>query len=442
MPGRVTRPAGAQGGARGAGVGAEGRAPRLGRLVVIEGSAGIGKTRLLEEARGGARAGMRVWPPAGPNSSANSRSRSCAGVRARVDGARAERAGGAAGGRGPAGPVVGLASPPADAGAPADPLFTTLNALYWLTSNLAEAQPTLLAVDDAQWSDSPSLRFFRFLVPRLDDLPVVLAVAARPAEGDAGTCSPSSSPIRGERDPAARAQPDAVAELVREGLSADADHEFCLACHEVSGGNPFMLRELLVELAADGTAGRRRGGARARGRARDDPAGSARAAGAAPRSAPRLARAVAVLGDEPRSPTPPSSRDWIAPPPMLPMLSRPPACSPPGGRCASSTPWCAAPFTRRCPVRRGPPPTGGPPAAFGARRGTRADRRPPARDRPRRGPQRRRGADRGGAARARPRRPRDRDRVPAPRACRAAGRRRAPRSAAAARARVLSSRGP
>ena len=40
----------------------------------------------------------------------------------------------------------------------------------------------LLAVDDAHWADEPSLRFFGFLLPRLDDLPVVVALAARPAE--------------------------------------------------------------------------------------------------------------------------------------------------------------------------------------------------------------------------------------------------------------------
>ena len=36
-----------------------------------------------------------------------------------------------------------------------------------------------MVVDDAHWADIPSLRFLSFLVPRLEELPVALVVAAR-----------------------------------------------------------------------------------------------------------------------------------------------------------------------------------------------------------------------------------------------------------------------
>ena len=272
-----------------------------GRLVVIEGSAGIGKTRLLEEARDtAADSGMRVLVARGTELE---RGFPFALVRQAFEPVLvalepAEREQLLAGAARPAGPVVGLGSPP-DAGSPADPSFATLNALYWLTSNLAEAQPTLLALDDAHWSDSPSLRFLRFLIPRLEDLPMALALAARPAEGDAEllpelVADPAGSVIRPHE-----LSKDAVAQLVREGLSADADEEFCSACHETSAGNPFMLRELLVELAADASAGTAAEAAHVREVA---PATIQRAVlvrlARLADSASELARAVAVLGDD------------------------------------------------------------------------------------------------------------------------------------------------
>jgi DNA-binding CsgD family transcriptional regulator/tetratricopeptide (TPR) repeat protein len=273
-----------------------------GRLVVIEGSAGIGKTRLLEEARDAAAcAGMRVLAARGTELE---RDFPFALVRQAFEPALmafepSEREELLAGAARPAGPVVGLGNASADAGAPADPSFTILNALYWLTSNLAEAQPTLLAVDDVQWSDSPSLRFFRFLVPRLDDLPVVLAVAARPAEGDAELFTQLVADSAGSVIRPHELSKDAVAELVREGLSAGADQEFCLACHEASGGNPFMLHELLLELAADGSRGI---AAEAPQVGEVAPATIQRAVlvrlARLPEPASRLARAVAVLGDD------------------------------------------------------------------------------------------------------------------------------------------------
>jgi hypothetical protein len=45
--------------------------------------------------------------------------------------------------------------------------------------------------------------------------------------------------------------PAAAAELVRAALSAEADDEFCRACHAATGGNPLLLRELLRTLIAE-----------------------------------------------------------------------------------------------------------------------------------------------------------------------------------------------
>src|SRR5207244_9771069 len=84
--------------------------------------------------------------------------------------------------------AAGLAAPLLDVGpakpdvayAVGDPALAHFHALYWLTANLAEQAPAMLAIDDLHWADASSLRFLRFLAPRLEELPVLVALAARP----------------------------------------------------------------------------------------------------------------------------------------------------------------------------------------------------------------------------------------------------------------------
>ena len=62
-----------------------------------------------------------------------------------------------------------------------DVAFATLHGLYWLVVNLTERGPLVLAVDDVQWADEPSLRFLLHLAHRLAGLPVVVALTVRTA---------------------------------------------------------------------------------------------------------------------------------------------------------------------------------------------------------------------------------------------------------------------
>jgi hypothetical protein len=67
--------------------------------------------------------------------------------------------------------------------APADHRsFLALHGLYWLCANLAALGPLLISVDDAHWSDPPSLRFLAYLSRRLEEQPMVLLLAVRPTE--------------------------------------------------------------------------------------------------------------------------------------------------------------------------------------------------------------------------------------------------------------------
>ena len=131
--------------------------------------------------------------------------------------------------------------------------FTTLSGLYWLLANLAERTPLAMLIDDLQWCDASSERFLRFLLPRLDGVPVAAIVARRPRESEPGAeiaADPAALALR-----PAPLSLAAVTALVRARIDAAAEDAFCEACRRASGGNPFLLGELLAELTASGCAG-------------------------------------------------------------------------------------------------------------------------------------------------------------------------------------------
>ena len=81
---------------------------------------------------------------------------------------------------------------------------------------------------------------------------------------------------------------DAVREWVRAAVDGEAGDAFCAACHETTGGNPFLVPELLHEVSTSGSGDRAggRGGARARARGRSPPSCSS-ASSASRRARPR-----------------------------------------------------------------------------------------------------------------------------------------------------------
>src|SRR4051794_10996568 len=160
-----------------------------GRAVLIEGPPGIGKTQLLEALR--ARARERGATVLSARASELDRDFPFGVVRQLFEPLLAGGAS-AANGRRPAllRGAAALATPlfeavplarPSDASA-GDPSIELFHGLYWLTANLAEEGPLLLAIDDVHWADAGSLRFLQFLVPRLEELPVLVALASRLAE--------------------------------------------------------------------------------------------------------------------------------------------------------------------------------------------------------------------------------------------------------------------
>jgi DNA-binding CsgD family transcriptional regulator len=228
-----------------------------GQLVVVEGAAGIGKTRLLAAARAVAEQdGLRVL---GARGSELEREFAYGVVRQLFEpalagaglAARTELLAGAAGQAAVLFGHVDAAAAPSMGG---DVSFATLHGLFWLTADLCARRPLMLVVDDLHWADVPSLRFLAYLLSRLEGLPLVALVGLRPAEPIANqhlltqiTTDPLATVVR----PAPLSQA-ASARLVRTVLTEDAEEEFCLACHTASRGNPLLLRELVEVALAEG----------------------------------------------------------------------------------------------------------------------------------------------------------------------------------------------
>ncbi|NEA37556.1 LuxR family transcriptional regulator [Streptomyces sp. SID13031] len=132
--------------------------------------------------------------------------------------------------------------------------FSALHSLFWLTSDLSRTGPLLLVLDDLHWADEPSLRLIAYLLPRLEDLRVLLLLGMRPDEPGAATNLLDLITIDAASTillPGPLSEVAASA-LLGECFGRDPDKAVSLACHQATGGNPFMLGELARTARADG----------------------------------------------------------------------------------------------------------------------------------------------------------------------------------------------
>ena len=61
------------------------------------------------------------------------------------------------------------------------------HSVLWLCSAMAEEQPLVFVIDDAQWADRCSLEVLSYLARRIDDLPLLIVVGARADDPDAAS---------------------------------------------------------------------------------------------------------------------------------------------------------------------------------------------------------------------------------------------------------------
>ena len=221
-------------------------------VALVEGRAGIGKSRLIGAARErAAESGFRVLSARGTDLE---RDFPYGVVRQLFEPLRADAEGWErwmSGSAATAAPVFD--APATDGAAPQDASFAALHGLYWLTVNLCADQPLVLVVDDLHWCDVPSLRFLAYLAPRLEDLPLIVIAGLRSAEPgtDPGLLADlASDPAVVAVSPGPLSRP-AVAEMLADRLGTQPDERFAEACFEATGGNPLLLGHLISSLAAE-----------------------------------------------------------------------------------------------------------------------------------------------------------------------------------------------
>lgn len=171
-----------------------------GRVAVIEGEPGIGKSALVRAASAQARArGARILEGRGgelERQFSHGVVLDLFSPMVRTDPDRRERLSGLASAAAP------IFSHEAGETVPTEPL-ALIHGLYWLTVELAEDRPLVIAVDDVPWADEASLRFLSYLAHRLEELPVAMLLTFRPPTSDE---SPAVSDLRNHAD-AVRIQP-------------------------------------------------------------------------------------------------------------------------------------------------------------------------------------------------------------------------------------------
>jgi DNA-binding CsgD family transcriptional regulator len=225
-----------------------------GGVVIVEGTAGIGKTVLLKEtSRLATGSGMHV---ASARAAILERDFGFGVVRqlfepvvaSTAPEARSQLLSGAAV---IAAPLVA----PGEAASPQAPAnqSAVLHGLYWLSANLADDVPVLFAIDDLHWCDSPSLQFLAYLSRRLEGMKLLVVCALRTGDPQVDAVAIAEM-LTTPQTRVVRPGPlsiEGVGQIARSELGAGADHSFIQACREATGGIPFLVKELVGALRAE-----------------------------------------------------------------------------------------------------------------------------------------------------------------------------------------------
>jgi DNA-binding CsgD family transcriptional regulator len=177
--------------------------------------------------------------------------------------------------------------------------YVYLGALLELVCRLSARQPLVLLVDDAQWADTPSLRFLSFLTRRLAGVSVLVMAVVR--RDEAAGPNALIEHLAGA-DAARLLTPgplsvDGVTAMLANVLGGWVAEPFAGACHVATGGVPFFVGELVQRLKDAGVDPSQANVATVEAMSTDNIEHAVRSRlNRLPESATRLVRAVALLG--------------------------------------------------------------------------------------------------------------------------------------------------
>ena len=120
--------------------------------------------------------------------------------------------------------------------------------------NLAGRSPLALLIDDAHWLDEQSLGWIEYLARRLEGLPVMIVVATRPEAELVQRLARTANETDGDLIELRPLSGQAVRGLVNGTLDQPSDAEFSEAFEEATGGNPFLVHELLRTVREEGVS--------------------------------------------------------------------------------------------------------------------------------------------------------------------------------------------
>ena len=210
-------------------------------VLLLEGEAGIGKTALLHAGIDAARSSGRRVLPARPAEAEATFAFAGVGDLLRDDvGERLDRL------PPPQRRALAVALLLEEAGSgPVDPHAVGL-ALLAALSDLEEAGPVLVVVDDVQWLDPPSAAALAFAARRLREKHVAFLVAARSPVTDRSFAAVATDRLRLES-----LAPAALRELLSRRAGCDLARPLLVRIHAATRGNPLHALELARSLPAD-----------------------------------------------------------------------------------------------------------------------------------------------------------------------------------------------
>jgi predicted ATPase len=149
-----------------------------------------------------------------------------------------------------------LPLPPLPA-APDEARFRLFEGVTAFFARRSATQPLVLLLDDMHWADKPTALLLRYLAGQIADRRILVAAAYRDVELRRG--SPLSDVLgdltrepHAERVPLRGLEREAVARLIEAATGAPCDEALASAVAEVSLGNPFFLNETVRLLSAEG----------------------------------------------------------------------------------------------------------------------------------------------------------------------------------------------